>query len=100
MHRSLILPSRSKSSARAFSTPVRTSAVLLTGYSLFVLSSSSFRHSQVEHVIVELSAVAAISNPSMLMMCQKACQSLTVSWDFAQLVDLSDDGIHTPMIQL
>ncbi len=32
--------------------------------SLCVMSSSSFGHSQVGHAIVELSAVAAISNPS------------------------------------
>ena len=80
MHRSLMLPSRFRSSARAFSTPARTSAqsaVLLTGYSLSVLCSSSFGHSQVGHSIVLLRAVAAISNPSMLMMCQKAHPRLT-----------------------
>ncbi len=72
MHRSLMLPSRFRSSARAFSTPARTCAVLLTGYSLSVRSSSSLGHSQVGHTIVELSAVAAISSPSMQMMCQNA----------------------------
>ena len=49
-----------------------TFAELLTGYNLSVLCSSSFGHSQVGHSMVLLSAVAAISNPSMLMMCQKA----------------------------
>ena len=78
MHRSLMVPSRFRSSARAFSTPARTSDVLLTGYSLSVLSSSSFGHSQVGHSIVELSAAAAISNPSKLMMCQKASPRRTI----------------------
>ncbi len=72
MHRSLMLPSRFRSSACSFSTPARTSAALLTGYSLSVLSSSALGHSQVGHTITELSAVAAISSPSMLMMCQNA----------------------------
>ena len=72
MHRSLMLPSRFRSSARAFSTPAPTFAELLTGYSLSVRESSSFGHSQEGHSLVLLSAVAAISNPSMLMMCQKA----------------------------
>jgi hypothetical protein len=57
--------------------------------------------------IVLLSAVAAISNPSMLMMCQKASprrinlsaqrRPTVVSHGFAQVVDLSDDRIHIPM---
>ena len=74
MHRSLMLPSRFSNCARASSTPAPTFAELLTGYSLSVLSSSSFGHSQVGHSMVLLSAVtvAAIYNPSMLMMCQKA----------------------------
>ncbi len=66
MHRSSMLPFNS--SARAFSTPAKTVYRL----SASVLCSSSFGHAQVGHSVVELSAVTAISKPSMLMMCRKA----------------------------
>ncbi len=113
MQRSLMLPSRFRSTARTFSTPARTSAVLLTRYTFSVLSSSSLGHWQVGHSFMVLSAVAAITSPSMLMMCQNAmpeCHSRTdqlvcpevIFCSFAQLVvlvDLSDDRIHGQVIQ-
>ncbi len=98
MHRSLMVPSLFRSSARAFSTPARTSAVFLTGYSLSVLSSSSFGHSQVGHSIVELSAadlqsIQADDVPESLSETHHFVGSTIVSRGFAQVVDFSDDCV-------
>ncbi len=57
-------------------------------------------HCRAERCCSNLQPIHADDVPESLSKSDQLVSLAVVSWDFAQLVDLSDDRVHTPMIQV